>query len=154
MASALDYFKKGQLLYGKNLEREIKKHFGFFPFNVLTENGNYITRDIFFTADHPIKITLDKKRWSCGIINPKTECFNLKLEVTGDETTPNPFLESIWNVLTYKKSNKNFVTKNVYESIMLKLNTIFCMNQYVLIIKNKKYESCFNELKKLLSKLQ
>jgi len=153
MASALDYFKKGKSIYGNNFEKEIKKHFGFFPFDVISTNNLYVTKEIFFKADHPIKISLDKKRWSCGIVVFDIKNFNEILENIGDKNIPNPFIQSIWNLLTFKKSNKQLVSLKTYEKTLMTLNKIFYMKNFDLVIKNKKYEKCFSELRTLLEKI-
>jgi hypothetical protein len=58
MPTALQYMVKLKNIYKENYVNVLKKHFGFFPFDIIKKNYNkFITKDDFISADHPIMIT-------------------------------------------------------------------------------------------------
>jgi len=153
MPSALDYMLKVKKLYGSNYIHEIKKHFGFFPFDVLSHSNGLVTREEFLKADHPIRLTADKKKWSCGLICIDSTC-NESLIKTMSFIETHPFFTSVWNLIVFKTSAKNFATKKNYEYTLTNLNRFFSINDCKLTIKNNKFKKCFVDLEKIFDKIK
>jgi len=155
MPSALDYMVLLKKQYKNNYIKIIEKHFGFFPFDVVDyDKKNFITKENFFYADHPIKISTNKEKWSFGLVSPQGDEYNKLLKKHGSNEDNNSFLQGIWNILTFNTKNKTMVIKKRYEHVMTNLSSYFILEGFTLNVKNSKYKDCFVELEKILTKIK
>lgn len=153
MPSALDYMLKVKKIYGINYLHEIKKHFGFFPFDILVHSNGLVTKEEFLKADHPIRLTADKKKWSCGIISIDSICDEMLIKTMHHNET-HPIFSCVWNLIVFKTPIKNVATKQNYEYILTNLNKFFSIKDCQLTIKNNKYKKCFVDLEKIFDKIK
>jgi len=153
MPSALDYMILLKKTYGENYVRVLKKHFGFFPFDILDfKKKSFVTREEFLYADHPIKITSTPEKWSCGLLCNQT------LTLFKDEKSDNygfknsslwwvdheehPLFNAIFNCI----SNKEIATKNMYEKVILHLHKIFYIKNNKFVLLDRKYLKHFKTI--------
>jgi hypothetical protein len=134
--------------YGENYVNVLKKHFGFFPFDVINQNNRkFITKKDFIYADHPIRITTTPEKWSSGIISYEIMSVNKNNWYNSGPPSwfpnkkrePHPLFVAIWNTMNYK----GITTEKMYNRIILNLNNIFYIKNSEFIVLNQKYHQHF-----------
>ena len=147
MLTALQYMLKLKTIYKENYINVLKEHFGFFPFDVINQNGRkFITKEDFVYADHPVKITATPEKWSQGIISNESISSNNNgydsgppIQYPHKEREPHPLLAAIWGAMNYR----DIATKGMYNRIILNLNKIFYIKNSEFVVLDEKYRQHF-----------
>jgi hypothetical protein len=139
---------KLKTIYKENYINVLQEHFGFFPFDVINQNGRkFITKEDFVYADHPVKITATPEKWSQGIISNESISSNNNdwynsgppIWYPHKEREPHPLLAAIWDAMHYK----GVATKRMYNRIILNLNNIFYIKNSEFVVLDEKYHQHF-----------
>lgn len=154
MPNALIYYNKFKNLFKNNrLELEVRN--GFFPYVILLNNKEYIEKEDFVKADHPI--TLELFATNNKSFNKIFKINNLEKKIINDNKDLfsifyYSLLTSIWYFMS-KDSSKHLEELN-YENTVKNLHNLIEFKNFNLYIKNNSDIKFFIEPKRLLSKFK